>query len=110
MKYRRDVTVSTLPMNLIFQSIQRNCVPFLILALVLCGVGGMYCPMPVSATDAHHSQAASHHSSSSDTTGECPDQLISSVGSLETDDISVGVFSVAAHLWLHDIQQARQKD
>lgn len=77
--------------------------PFVVFAFVICGVVGMYCPMPASATDTHHSQSTSHHSSSSQTTGECPEQLTSSGVSFEKDDAPVSVLSVAALTWLHDI-------
>ena len=98
-----DVTVPTFQMNLKFQSTRRSFVPFLIFTFLVCGVGALFCPMPASATDAHHSQPASHHSSSSQTTGEWPDQLTSSAGSFETDDVPCGVLSIATFTWLHDI-------
>jgi hypothetical protein len=66
-------------------------------------VGGLFCPMPASATDTHHSQQTSHHSSSSQTSGECPDQLTSSAGAIENNDVSVEVLSVATGAWLHNI-------
>jgi len=78
-------------------------VPVVLFAFVVCGVGGLYCPMPASAIDKHHSQQTSHHSSSSQTTGDCPDQLTTSAGPFENDDASVGVLSAATVTWLHDI-------
>lgn len=98
-----DRTVPTLHMNRHLLSKVTKFVPLVIFAFVICGVGGLYCPMPASATDTHHSQPTSHHSSSSQSTGECPDQLTASVGSFETDDLSVGVLSVATVTWLDDI-------
>jgi hypothetical protein len=90
-------------MNLKFQATLRNFVPFLVFTFFVCGVTGLLCSMPASATDASHSQSASHHSSSSQTTGECPEQLTSSPGAFENDDVSVSVLSVATVTWLHDI-------
>lgn len=85
----------------------RNFVPILLFAFVICGVGGMYCPMPASATDASHSQPTAHHSSSSSqTTGECPDLLTTSAESFEKDDIFVGVLSAATITWLEDLPHA----
>ena len=95
--------VPILQMNLKFQSTLRRLVPFLVFAFFLCGVSGLFCPMSASATDTHHSQQTSHHSSSSQTTGECPDQLTTSAGTFENDDVSVGVVSAATVSWLHDI-------
>jgi hypothetical protein len=95
--------VLTLHMNLNFQATLRSFVPFVILAFVVCGVGGLYCPMPASATDTQHSQQTSHHSSSSQTTGDCPDQLTTSAGISETDDASVGFVSAEPVSWLTDI-------
>ena len=103
MKYRRNVTVPALHMNRIFRSTMRSCIPSLIFAFLICGVAGVFCPMPASASDTHHAQPATHHSSSSQTHGECPDQLTNSAGPFENDDISVGVLSVAITAWLHDI-------
>lgn len=100
---RRDVTVPTFLMKRRFQSTLRRIVPFLLLAFLVCGVGGMSCPMPASATDTHHSQQTSHHSSSSQATGDCPEQLISSTGSFENNDGPFEVLSVAAFSWLHNI-------
>jgi hypothetical protein len=90
-------------MNLQFLSKMKRCVPAILFAFVVCGVVGLNCPMPASATDAHHSQQPSHHSSSSQTTGECPDQLTTSAGIFETDDASVGFVSAAPVSWLTDI-------
>lgn len=45
----------------------------LLFTFSVCGLGGLFCAMPASATDAHHSQSTSHHPSSQD--GECPDQF-----------------------------------
>lgn len=97
----------TFPMNLKFQPTLRFFVPIVIFAFVVCGMGGLYCPMPASATDAHHSQQASHHSSSSQTTGECPEQLTTSAEIFENDDVSVSVLSVATVTWLHNIPSFR---
>jgi len=90
-------------MNEKFLSNMKIFAPIFILAFVVCGAGGVYCPMPASATDTHHSQPTSHHSSSSQTTGDCPDQLLTSSGVFEKDDVPVSVLSVAATTWLHDI-------
>jgi len=90
-------------MNLKFQSTLKRFVPFLLLAFLVCGVGGMFCPMAASATDTHHSQQPSHHSSSSQATGDCPEQLTNSTGSFENNDGPFEVLSVAANTWLHDI-------
>jgi hypothetical protein len=79
------------------------CALVILFAFVVCGVDGLYCPMPASATDTHHSQQTSHHSSSSQTTGNCPDQLTTSAEIFENNDVSVGVVSTAAATWLHDI-------
>ena len=46
---------------------------FSLLTFLVCGIGGVFCPMPASATDTHPSQPASHHSSSQN--GDCPDQF-----------------------------------
>jgi len=97
------VTIPTLQMNLRFQSTLRIFIPFLLLAFLVWGVGGLFCPMPASATDAHHAQPASHHSSSSQTTGECPEQLPSSAGSFEKNHGPFGVLSAATFTWLYDI-------
>jgi hypothetical protein len=78
-------------------------VPIVIFAFVVCGVGALYCPMPASASDTHHAQQTSHHPSSSQTTGDCPDQLATSAEIFENDDVSVGVLSVATIAWLHNI-------
>jgi hypothetical protein len=86
-----------------FQATLRTFVPFVILAFVVCGGGGLYCPMPASATDTQHSQQTSHHSSSSQTTGDCPDQLTTSAENFENEDASFEVLSVAAFTWLNDI-------
>jgi len=93
-------------MNLKFQSTLKFFVPFVLFAFVVCGVGGLYCPMPASAMDTHHSQQTSHHSSSSQTSGECPEQLTSSAGPFENDDVSVEVLSVTTVAWLHDIPKS----
>jgi hypothetical protein len=90
-------------MNFQFLSKMKCFVSFVLFTFVVCGVGGLYCPMPASATDTHHSQQTSHHSSSPQTTGECPEQLITSAGTFENDDASVGVVSTATVTWLHDI-------
>ena len=90
-------------MNRRFQSTLRSFVPFLLLAFLVCGVGGLFCPMPASAADTHHSQTTSHHSSSSHTTGECPEQLTSPAGPVESNDGPFEVLSVAAFTWLHNI-------
>jgi len=79
------------------------CVSVILFAFVVCGVGGLYCPMPASAIDTHHSQQTSHHSSSSQTTGDCPEQLTTSAEIFENDDVSVGFVSAAPVSWLHDI-------
>jgi hypothetical protein len=99
----RDVPYPTLRMNQKFQSTLRFFVPFVIFAFVVCGVGGLYCPMPASATDTHHSQQTSHHSSSSQIPGECPEQLTSSAGIFENDNASFGVLYLTSFTWLHDI-------
>jgi hypothetical protein len=93
----------TFQMNLKFQPTLRSFVPFLVLAFFVCGVSGFFCPMPASATDTPHSQSASHHSSSSQTTGECIDQLTTSAEIFQNDDVSVGFVSAAPVSWLHDI-------
>jgi hypothetical protein len=93
----------TFQMNLKFQPTLRSFVPFLVLAFFVCGVSGLFCPMPASATDSSHSQSASHHSSSSQTTGECIDQLTTSAEIFQNDDVSVGFVSAAPVSWLHDI-------
>jgi len=91
-------------MNLEFLSKMKCFVSFVLFAFVVCGVGGVYCPMPASATDTHHSQQTSHHSSSPQTSGECPEQLTtSSAGIFENDDAPVGFLSVATVTWLNDI-------
>jgi len=95
--------VPTFHMHLKFQAILRSFVPFLVLAFFVCGVGGLFCPMPVSATDTNHSQHTSHHTSSSQATGDCPDQLTSSPKHFENDDVSFGVFSLTNFTWLHDV-------
>jgi hypothetical protein len=96
--------VPILHMNQQLLSKLTKFVPLVIFAFVVCGVGSMYCPMPASAADTHHhSQPSSHHSSSSQTTGECPEQLTTSAGTFENDDVSVEVLSVATVSWLHDI-------
>jgi len=59
--------------------------------------------MPASATDAHHSQQTSHHSTSSQTTGDCPDQLTTSAGIFENDGVSFGFVSAEPASWLTDI-------
>lgn len=46
---------------------------FTLMAFLLCGVSGLFCPMPASATNTPSSQPASHHSSSQN--GDCPDQF-----------------------------------
>lgn len=46
---------------------------FSLFTLLVCGVGGLFCPMPASATDTQHSQPTPHHSSSQK--GDCPDQF-----------------------------------
>ena len=90
-------------MNLQFLSKMKCCVSVILFAFVVCGVGGLYCPMPASAIDTHHSQQTSHHSSSSQTTGDCPEQLTTSAEIFENDDVSVGFVSAAPVSWLHDI-------
>jgi hypothetical protein len=90
-------------MNPQFLSKLKIFIPLVIFAFVVCGVGGLFCPMPPSATDTHHSQQTSHHSSSSQTSGECPEQLTSAAGPFENDDVSVKVLSVATVAWLHNI-------
>jgi hypothetical protein len=84
-----------------FQATLRSFVPFLVFTFFICGVSGLFCPMAASATHYSHSQSSSHHSSSSQTTGECPEQLTTAAGIFEKND--VGVVSVAAVIWLHDI-------
>jgi len=79
-------------------------VPLILLAFVICGVGGVYCPMPAAASDGHHPQPTSHHSSSSQSTGECPELLTTSAENFEKDDdVSVGGLAVATVTWLQDI-------
>ncbi|MEX2493257.1 MAG: hypothetical protein WD425_16010 [Nitrospirales bacterium] len=90
-------------MNLKSQSTLRSFVPFLVLTFFVCGVSGLFCPMAASATDTHHSHQTSHHTSSSQTSGECPDQLTSAAGAFENDDVSFGVLSLTNFTWLHDI-------
>jgi hypothetical protein len=90
-------------MKLQFLSKMKYCVPVILFAFVFCVAVGLFCPMPASATDTSHSQSASHHSSSSQTTGECPEQQTSSAGMFEKNDASVGVVSAAAVTWLNDI-------
>lgn len=102
-EYMRDVQRLPLHMNLRLQSTVSRFVPFLLLAFLVCGVGGMFCPMPAAATDTHHSQQTSHHSSSSQATGDCPEQLTSSTGSFENNNGPLEVLSGAAFTWLHDI-------
>ena len=46
---------------------------FLLFTFLVCGVGGLFCAMPVSASDTQPSHPTSHHSSSQDS--ECPDQF-----------------------------------
>jgi len=57
----------------------RLIVPFLLVALLTCGGGGLFCPMDTKAAP-HHSQGNSHPSpgTPSDSSGDCPDQLKSS--------------------------------
>jgi hypothetical protein len=45
---------------------------FALFAFLACGVSGVFCSMPSSATETPHSQPASHHSSS--VNRACPDQ------------------------------------
>jgi len=54
----------------------RLIVAFLVLALLLCGGGGFFCPMDTEAAP-HHSQENSHPSpsTSSNSSGDCPDQI-----------------------------------
>ncbi len=96
-------TISPHHMKKTFLSTLRIFIPFVIFAFMVCGVGGLFCPMPASATDTNHAQHTSHHSSSSQTTGDCPDQLTTSAGPFENDDVSVEVLSVANFTWLHDV-------
>jgi hypothetical protein len=96
-------TAPSIQMDHKFQATLRSFVPFLVFTFFICGVSGLFCPMPASATDTSHSQSASHHSSSSQTTGECPEQLTTAAGIFEKNDVGVGVVSVAAVTWLHDI-------
>jgi hypothetical protein len=77
------------------QSTLRSFAPFLVFAFFVCGVSGLFCPMPASAIDTPYSQSASHHSSSSQTT--------TSAGAFENDDVSFGVLSLTNFTWLHDI-------
>jgi len=93
----------TLQMYQKFQSTFRNFIPPLVLVFLVCGVGGLFCPMAVSATDTNHSQQTSHHTSSSQATGDCPDQLTSSAGAFENDDVSFEVLSLTNFTWLRDI-------
>jgi len=95
--------VPILQMNRKFQSTLRRLVPFLVFTFFVCGVSGLFCPMPAFATDTPHSQSASHHSSSSQTTGECPEQLTTSAGIFENDDVSFGGLPLTNFTWLHDI-------
>ena len=99
----KDILFPMFLMNQRFQSTLKRFVPFLLLAFMVCGMGGIFCPMPASATDTHHSQQTSHHSSSSQTTGGCPEQLTNSAGSFETHDGLFENFSVTAFTWLHDL-------
>ena len=91
------------PMNLKFQATIRHFVPYLVFIFFVCGVSGLFCSMPAAATDTSHSQSASHHTSSSQTPGNCPDQLTTSAEIFENDDVSVGVISVAPVSWLPNI-------
>ena len=46
---------------------------FLLFTFFVCGVGGLFCAMPASASDTQPSQPTSHHSSSQNS--ECPDEF-----------------------------------
>lgn len=65
-----------IPMNHHTRKIKFVLTYFSLFTFLVCGVGGLFCPMPASATDAHHSQPAPHHSSSQNK--DCPDQFKSS--------------------------------
>lgn len=75
-------------------------VPFLLFAFLVCGVGGLYCPMPATGADTSHSQPASHHSTSI-SHGECPDQLKSSEG--QSKELNVTLLPIAGLTGLADI-------
>jgi len=90
-------------MHLKSQSTLKSFVPFLVFTFFVCGVSGLFCPMPNTATDTNHPQQTSHHSSSSSTSGECLDQLTNSAEAFENDDVSFGVLSLTNFTWRHDI-------
>jgi hypothetical protein len=50
---------------------------FLILTLLVCGVGSLFCPMSSSAADDKNPQTPFHHTPSLPE-GSCPDQITSS--------------------------------
>jgi hypothetical protein len=62
-----------IPMNHQTGQIKLVLTYFSLFALLVCGVSGLFCPMPASATDTHHSQPAPPHSSSQN--GDCQDQF-----------------------------------
>ena len=78
-------------------------VPLILFAFVICGVGGVYCPMSAAASDASHSQSTSHHSSPSQSTSECPELLTTSAENFEKDDVSISVLAIGTVNGLQDI-------
>ena len=72
-------------MNRTVQSRLKKVIPLVLLAFVVCGVGGLYCPMPASASDSQHSSGPLHHSSSP-FSSDCPDSLINSSNLFEFDE------------------------
>ena len=64
----------------------RVLVPFLLLTFLVCGIAGVFCPMPSSATGGYLSQSSSHPSSPEHHSGDCPEQLSSSVNDLKKLD------------------------
>ncbi len=63
-------------MDLTHSQISRASISILIFVFIICGMAGVFCPMPSTASETEHSQPTSHHSTSNN--GDCPDQLKSS--------------------------------
>lgn len=81
----------------------RLMIPFLLVTFLVCGSGGLFCPMEGSAAEPHHSESDSHQLPSTpiDSSDGCLDQLKSTEE--QSRDLTDGTLPMAAFTLLADI-------
>ena len=81
-------------------------IPFLLVTLLVCGSGELFCPMEGSAAGSHHSESNPQQLPPApfNSSGDCPDQLKSSEE--QSRDLAYGILPIVAFTQLADIFEA----